>query len=98
LIMERVVIWACKALGDMKKVGARRSQGGQPLAFVETNRIDNQRFSFPTADRMSHPCRKVICFLRMRSPIHIDHLPQVRPAFEDPDNSLLLRKLEKLPR
>src|SRR5438034_11728250 len=78
----------------MKLFRVRETFSLDPGAFVESNRVDNQRFTFPTACGMAGVCRLEV--FRMRAAIHIDHAKTGGPADVEDHDALQVTHLDDL--
>src|SRR5215813_13837937 len=65
----------------------RQSAGGEPEAFVETDRIDYERVLFPMANRVAVICAHDFIGLALRPPILVNDAPVAIAAPEQHQNA-----------
>src|SRR5438874_13807510 len=70
----------------------------QPCVLVEADDVDDKRVVIPVADSVTEIGGVQRVTLRMRTAVHVDLAPDVRRAFEDHEDALVLRLLDDLHR
>src|SRR5215510_1783445 len=78
----------------MKPIRVRQSISAHPELLIESDRVHDQRVTFPVADRISVIAWKKI--LRVVFPIHVDNAEGVRSADIENINTFLIGHIDNL--
>src|SRR5205809_3948360 len=94
LVPQRVEVDARKPFERAKLGRVRQAAPIEPEAFVETNRVYDERVAFPVTDRMAVVIRLELRW--MRPPVRIDRPESVGPTDIEDVDALEFRNLDNL--